>query len=407
MLYFIISDNGYSVTKKNEEEYSGQKTYIRRAYMNELLSPPSDTLIGRIRSFWIDHPIETGIPIIDLQHIYFLYTLIELLDLTGVDSKYSPENVQKAFSRIIEYISEHFYLEAMLLTRLNFPELNGHLESHKKFVGFLTRRTHEQIAGDPADARELAKYLVTWFFNHIMKEDMIYVRHYSARENLLERFAEGLLSRGDIFISEIQMNLYRKVTGKDIQLQICDGKMIHDIHHMWRSFDLSLHIPLIDMQHLWFLQILVRMDRETRSSNKEMRNRVLDEGMLRAQEYATVHFSTEERLMEMFGYPGLKTHRKQHHIFANSVKTKAIEIREHGADLSQFFDSTRKMKDWLLSHIAVQDKSLLWFLKKNKEGVLEASKELIRSGEAGLKRRQITLYKRIIDLGVSQGFTNS
>lgn len=375
--------------------------------MNDLLAPPSDSLINRIRSFWLDHPVEMGIPLIDLQHIFFLHTMTDLLDLTSEKSEYSREHAQKAFSRIIEYASEHFYTETVLLKRLNFPGWNDHLKSHNRFIDYLNHKTHEQIGSDPSSAREVAKYLVTWLFNHILKEDRDYVLYYADRGNTLENLGKALVSKGEIFVSEYQMNLYRKVTGREIDLQVCDEDMVHTIHHMWSSFDLSLNIPLLDMQHLWFIQILLRMDRETRSSTRESRQKILEEGMGRIQEYAAVHFSTEERLMERFGYPGLKIHRRQHHIFAHSMKTKWNEIQEHGADLAQFMDSTRKMKDWLLSHIAVQDKSLLWFLRKNRSGVLNVSKELIRSGEAGLKRKQITLYRRITEMGVAGGLANS
>ncbi len=370
--------------------------------MNTQLLSPADSLINRIRNFWIDHPVETGITLIDLQHIYFLYILIDLHDLTSGLTEFSGERAQKAFSRIIEYASEHFYAEEVILKRLHFPDYESHIDSHRNFIDYLKHKTHARIASDPAYANEIAMYLVTWLFNHIMKEDILYVRHYSQKENLLENLGRSLVAHGEIFVSEFQMNLYSKVSGQESNLQVCDENIINTIHHLWHSFDLSLHIPLLDMQHLWFIQILLQMDRETRLSTNEARKKVLDESMLRIEDYARVHFSTEEKLMENFTYPGLKTHRHQHHIFSNSMKTRTIEIQEHGADLAMFMDSTRRMKDWLLSHIAVQDKSLLWFLKKNRKEVLQISKQLIRSGEAGLKRKQITLYRRISDPGVRE-----
>ncbi len=76
--------------------------------------------------------------------------------------------------------------------------------------------------------------------------------------------------------------------------------------------------------------------------------------------YSETHFATEEKLMEDFGYPEYKEHKREHEsllldIFEiNSLYNK----KDIGADILLNF-----LKDWLICHILDTDKRCGLFLK--------------------------------------------
>jgi len=89
----------------------------------------------------------------------------------------------------------------------------------------------------------------------------------------------------------------------------------------------------------------------------------------RALEYARVHFSDEEKFMDMVFYPELDEHRIQHEKFVVEIK-KSIKLFEDGEaapiELANF------LKNWLLDHIAVSDKKYAPYLAKlNQKAVFQ------------------------------------
>jgi len=89
----------------------------------------------------------------------------------------------------------------------------------------------------------------------------------------------------------------------------------------------------------------------------------------KALEYARVHFSDEEKYMDMVFYPELDEHKTQHEKFVVEIK-KSIKLFEDGEaapiELANF------LKNWLLDHIAVSDKKYAPYLAKlNQKAVFQ------------------------------------
>jgi len=49
--------------------------------------------------------------------------------------------------------------------------------------------------------------------------------------------------------------------------------------------------------------------------------------------YVKIHFSTEEKYMEKYSYPGLESHKKLHHYFTQIVKDIKKEFLAEGASM--------------------------------------------------------------------------
>jgi hemerythrin-like metal-binding protein len=358
-----------------------------------------DSNLLKIRSFWVDRPFETGIPLIDLQHIYLMNLLLEFHGVLDADNKPDSGEISKSYSKILDFVSEHFYLEAQMLSILKFPGYTEHIKEHNHFVNEILRKSPVEMTGDPDAAKQVLSDLMSWLYKHTLQKDLEYAEWFRTQGNTAQQLTQKLAEQGEIYISDSQIHLYRMITDRNIVLERSDNDIIHKIHHTWKSYDLSLRIPLLDMQHLWFIYIALKLEAESRSYNdRTERFKAFHTNLTEIKKYTVTHFSTEEKLMKMFDYPGLRSHQEQHKHFVNSAKVRVGKITAENAETGILLEQAGFMKNWLLSHIAVQDKSLLWFFRKEKEKVQLASKQLIRNGDASLKRKQINLYKRITEM---------
>jgi len=77
--------------------------------------------------------------------------------------------------------------------------------------------------------------------------------------------------------------------------------------------------------------------------------------------YAQDHFSAEERLMEAYGYPGLKSHMAEHQKLIQQVTQFEAEFGTDNCavapDLFIFL-----VKEWLTGHILAMDKNYALFI---------------------------------------------
>jgi hemerythrin-like metal-binding protein len=114
----------------------------------------------------------------------------------------------------------------------------------------------------------------------------------------------------------------------------------------------STGIEKIDEQH----RELFRMtnDLHTNSLKAETLNESFTEAMHEAVAYVRGHFSLEEQILEHFGYPYLEKHRAMHTAFVKKVLATDKEYMSGRATLATF-DFVRFLRDWIMSHIMVND----------------------------------------------------
>ena len=122
----------------------------------------------------------------------------------------------------------------------------------------------------------------------------------------------------------------------------------------------SVGFEPIDNQH----KELVKMTNELFESCKQGAA-VADKAFLHtikgAAEYARNHFSEEDKYMLQANYPKLNEHRKLHDDFLTTVG-KAIQ--DFTAGSTEPIGLARFLKNWLLTHIAEQDKQYAPYLAK-------------------------------------------
>lgn len=71
--------------------------------------------------------------------------------------------------------------------------------------------------------------------------------------------------------------------------------------------------------------------------------------------YTKNHFETEEKYMKQYSYPDMKKHLKEHHAFTDKVLQFKSDYESGKTSIS--VSVTSFIKDWLMNHIAINDKN--------------------------------------------------
>jgi len=83
------------------------------------------------------------------------------------------------------------------------------------------------------------------------------------------------------------------------------------------------------------------------------------------QEYASVHFQTEEKLMTELNYPHIDEHISEHRAFSEKYGALKKELIENGMSDS-FLEQLRSfLVSWIIAHYTNIDIKMVAFIKKS------------------------------------------
>jgi hemerythrin len=123
---------------------------------------------------------------------------------------------------------------------------------------------------------------------------------------------------------------------------------------------LSVNVAEIDQQHQRFISIANALSDSLRQckgphSVANVINELID--------YAEVHFKTEEKYFDRFGYPDAGSHKVEHSVFLDRISAVKSRLDEGEGILS--LEMLRFVSNWLLNHINSSDKKYSKFLNDN------------------------------------------
>ena len=132
---------------------------------------------------------------------------------------------------------------------------------------------------------------------------------------------------------------------------------------------LKLGIPLVDRQHERLVELTNNLYFACLKS-PEIANSFFINATNEAIEYVQYHFSSEEKMMIFLEYPGYSTHKMQHHSFVMEVLRQSSKLPTGRSLAPNRF--VYYLKEWVLSHIAVDDKAMVNYILslKNHEKLL-------------------------------------
>ena len=127
----------------------------------------------------------------------------------------------------------------------------------------------------------------------------------------------------------------------------------------WNS-RLMLGIPLIDSQHQKLIQLTKNLHIAC-LQNPEIANSYFIEVAHQAIDYVYHHFSTEEKIMLLLKYPEYSEHKKEHQNFVREIliENQKFSVQKHLVPNRY----VQYLKNWILSHIAVSDKTLAEYIQ--------------------------------------------
>jgi len=121
----------------------------------------------------------------------------------------------------------------------------------------------------------------------------------------------------------------------------------------------SVGVKELDQQHQQLIKLLNRLisAQGTIGTHSE----TISEILMEMTRYAQVHFKTEERLMEAYGFPGLEEQKIQHRDFRKKTVNFCIATT---LGVEQIPDSLLEyLVDWWVHHILEDDMAYRSFFK--------------------------------------------
>ncbi|GAB6038866.1 hypothetical protein JCM15519_34250 [Fundidesulfovibrio butyratiphilus] len=139
---------------------------------------------------------------------------------------------------------------------------------------------------------------------------------------------------------------------RELSVLIADLKagVDSDVLIPWTS-DLATGVKIVDTQHKVLLDLVNKLYVAMRSGQgNAVMAKLLDE----LANYTVMHFGTEEKYFDQFGYPETASHKKIHKDLTDQVVAYINQFKSGQAAMSM--DMMNFLRDWLVNHIAKTDK---------------------------------------------------
>ena len=137
----------------------------------------------------------------------------------------------------------------------------------------------------------------------------------------------------------------------------------------------SVGIPLIDDQHKHLIELTNELYACCIGGEAEVQSCFRD-AIRGAVDYVKYHFAAEEKILENLRYPGIAAHKKEHESFVIKILEDVKDFEGGKKFVPNIF--VRFLRDWILAHIAVEDKKYADFIRELKKQ--DALKRRVLSG---------------------------
>jgi hemerythrin len=121
----------------------------------------------------------------------------------------------------------------------------------------------------------------------------------------------------------------------------------------------SVAIPLIDDQHKHLIDLTNNLYACCIEGEEDVQACFRD-AIRGAVDYVKYHFAAEEKILENIRYPGFAVHKKEHESFVKKILEDVKNFEEGKKFVPNIF--VRYLRDWILAHIAVEDKKYADFI---------------------------------------------
>ncbi|MBI5726918.1 MAG: hemerythrin family protein [Ignavibacteriales bacterium] len=126
---------------------------------------------------------------------------------------------------------------------------------------------------------------------------------------------------------------------------------------IWKqTYDIGLEV--IDSQH----RILVELINDLYEANSTgAAGQVVEDVFMKLSDYTHYHFSSEEDMLKLYGYPKLEEHIAEHEGFRLTIKKLKSETK--GGNIILSLKTIDYLKDWTINHILGTDREFGEFVR--------------------------------------------
>lgn len=118
----------------------------------------------------------------------------------------------------------------------------------------------------------------------------------------------------------------------------------------WTKAEFGTQVSTADDQHQTLFNMLNHLHETAAGTDRNSVGKQLDALI----DYVVMHFKTEEDLMTANGYPDFAAHKAEHDKLVQTCADLQMKFHAGAAEVTQ--DTTRFVKDWLVTHIPNVDK---------------------------------------------------
>ena len=111
---------------------------------------------------------------LDRQHQHILQLINEIVEL--LNQTEPSKEVMSRLMRLYEVAQQHFYFEEIYLSRSDYSDLKSQQKSHSAYTDHVLQLMSDGVS-NAENRNALISFLLEWWNNHILIEDMAYKGH--------------------------------------------------------------------------------------------------------------------------------------------------------------------------------------------------------------------------------------
>ncbi|MCB1315450.1 MAG: hemerythrin family protein [Leptospiraceae bacterium] len=204
-----------SIIKEGRYHLHGQQQFLRligrRGSQIDVSTPE---LLKEIGSMWNRLNLATGIPIIDIQHLWLIKMIVDVDEAMRESSMTRSAVLHRTLSEASLYVELHFRTEERLMDLLQYSDSEEHRKRHHAFEEFVAARKGDFESGNMRAAITIVNDLREWLSSHIAFEDKKFVSLYKQNRDAVLEFSKDEITSDRAGISQPQVNLYRNIVQK-------------------------------------------------------------------------------------------------------------------------------------------------------------------------------------------------
>jgi len=358
--------------------------------INEIFDP---FFLESLHKQWLDDHLTLGADVIDAQHLW-LSALIMKMEwlLKAAPSALRTAKLSSYADELLRFLSAHLELEELVMRTSEMPQIDDIAREHAELLVKLREALPKDAAASQDKMAGFVQVVKMWVNRHIKIEDPRWKVHLGKKHFSPNDYVRSVLK--DVLSEDESAHslLYEQLM---VQHEVIPGirkETLDDLFLLWKRFDVRTNVPLIDMQHMWLFKMVIEVEAMLHIAFEQRREH-LEWVLSELLSYVDVHFMSEEHLMEKLGFKEEKNHRKLHEDFKRTV-TK-LKVEYDGGNHHSLSSLVTLLRQWLLTHIVIEDKKFAHFCEAEPQKSLNASRVLIRDKNIAIPRDQTLIYMYI------------